>query len=71
MRYFFHVLEAGDRVEDEEGTVLPDPETAIAQAAAVARQLAQDGGAGCLVQLTDESGKEIARFRAEPKPSMA
>jgi hypothetical protein len=41
-RYFFHVRDGDDLIRDEEGTELPDPQAAKAEAMASARDLAMD-----------------------------
>ena len=41
-RYYFHIRDGKDLIRDEEGTELPDPEAAHAEALASARDLAMD-----------------------------
>jgi hypothetical protein len=38
-RYYFHLAREGDRLQDEEGLALPDPEAAWYQAVRSAREL--------------------------------
>jgi hypothetical protein len=41
-RYYFNIREGSELIRDEEGTELPDPEAAHAEALASARDLAMD-----------------------------
>jgi hypothetical protein len=63
VRYFFVVKDRVRTIEDEEGTVLSNPEAAMLQAAIVAAELADDGEAyhGCVVHVIDEQGNEIGK----------
>jgi hypothetical protein len=42
LKYFFHVMGASLLIEDDEGTLFPDPSYAVAQARIIANDLAHD-----------------------------
>lgn len=65
MRYFFHVLDDGDRIPDEVGVLLVDDDAARGEAARFLAELAremipEDGGRSCDVEVVDEAGKKVA-----------
>jgi hypothetical protein len=68
-KYFFHMRGGAHPTDDDEGTVLPSPECARAQAVATARELLADaiksGADLCFdaVVIADERGDEIASLR--------
>lgn len=60
-RYFFNVIEGDDVFPDANGEVYPNAKAAIAKAAVIASELAQDPEyRDCIVEVVDESGKKIA-----------
>jgi hypothetical protein len=62
MRYFFHAAGDAEAYEDEDGEVFAQDDDALAHAAVIARELAEDGSLdGFSIQVVDETGKEIAR----------
>jgi hypothetical protein len=63
MRYFFLVLDGSITFNDDEGTILSNPDAAMQQAAVIAAELAQDGESynGHVVCVIDEHGNEIGR----------
>lgn len=65
MRYFFHVLDNGDRIPDEIGVLLADDAAARTEAARFLADLAremipEDGGRSCDVEIVDEAGRRVA-----------
>ena len=63
--YYFH-LSNGQQYPDEVGKVFSNPKGAIAHAALVASELAQDEGwGGFVVAVTDEQGNVLARVPVE------
>jgi hypothetical protein len=63
MRYFFHVSDGSNTINDDEVTLLSGPAVALLQAAIIAAELAQDGGSynGYVVYVTDEQGNDIGK----------
>jgi hypothetical protein len=67
-RYYFHILSQGQRVEDEEGTDLPDLDAARKEAITSAADLIADysrSAAGLLpqsdaIEIADADGKQLA-----------
>jgi hypothetical protein len=65
-RYYFHIRNADDMARDEEGTDLPDLDSARKAALACARELsaiADNEGADRMresISITDASGREVA-----------
>ena len=65
-RYFFHLLDHGEVVEDLEGTELDDDEAARAEALLTARELLRIGQLsvrewlGRSYDIVDESGRSVA-----------
>jgi hypothetical protein len=64
-RYYFHIRNADDMARDEEGTDLPDLDSAHEAALACARELsaiADKEGAGMpeSISISDASGREVA-----------
>ena len=84
-RYFFHILNQGELVRDEEGTLCPSLEGALAEAKASACDLArQEIARGqspepVCVEIQDEQGRilgalpllEVVRHPSAPKFEMA
>jgi hypothetical protein len=67
MRYFFHAAGKGPSYQDEDGEEFDSNEAAMAHAAVIARELAQDGSLDDFaIVVTDENGVEIGRY---PVPS--
>lgn len=62
-RYFFHIIDKGELVRDEEGTLCADFPCAVEEAKASAKDLARQGiGSGVspenvCVEIQDEEGK--------------
>ena len=64
-RYYFHLCN-GQQYPDEVGEVFSSLEAAIAHAALVASELAQDEGwGGFVIAVTDQQGNAIARVPVE------
>jgi hypothetical protein len=62
MQYFFHVIGA-ITYEDQNGMHFPHDGEAIAYAAVIARELAEDGSpAGYYVQVVDQFGNQVGRM---------
>ena len=62
MRYFFHAANGDDLYADETGQECADAESAVAHAATIAGQLAEDDDMdGFWISVTDEDGKEIGK----------
>ncbi len=62
LRYFFHAANGDDVYADETGQECADAESAVAHAATIAGQLAEDDGMdGFWVSVTDEDRKEICK----------
>jgi hypothetical protein len=65
MQYFFHVIGAST-YDDQNGMHFADKDEAVAYAAVIARELAQDGSpAGSYVQVVDQFGNEVGRVSVE------
>jgi hypothetical protein len=64
-RYYFHVHGPRDRLQDEEGLILPDAESAWYQAVRSAREIIRaDVHLGCAfdeqaIQIADETGRPV------------
>ncbi len=64
-RYYFHIRDGENRVEDEEGTEVPDLEAAKSEARASARDLAIDEIRnerpvdGRVIEVADDQGKML------------
>jgi DNA-binding CsgD family transcriptional regulator len=69
VRYFFHISNEGDVIEDEYGTVLSGQDVAMLRAAVIVAELTRDGDyrRGYLVRAVDEQGNEIARCQSSPR----
>ena len=62
MRYFFHAANGDDVYADETGQECADAESAVAHAATIAGQLAEDDDTdGFWISVTDEDRKEICK----------
>ena len=62
MRYFFHAANGDDVYADETGQECADAESAVAHAATIAGQLAEDDDIdGFWISVTDEDRKEIGK----------
>jgi hypothetical protein len=60
MRYFFHAANGESVYADEAGQECADAQSAMAQAATIAGQLAEDDDMnGFWISVTDEDGKEM------------
>ena len=71
MRYFFHAVQGGSVYEDSKGREFAKKENAMAHAAVIARELAEDGSfAGFAIQVIDERQNEIGRVSIGAGPSI-
>jgi hypothetical protein len=76
-RFFFHFHDGGSRLEDEEGSVLPDAEAAWYQAVRSARDIiSHDLSCGSWrpgrsVEIEDEQGLAVWAFRFEEVAGVA
>ena len=67
-RYYFHIRDGKELIRDDEGTELPDPEAAHAEALASARDLAMDEIRshrrvdGRVIEITSEFGDTIEKL---------
>ena len=62
MRYFFHAANGDDVYADETGQECADAESAVAHAATIAGELAEDDDMdGFWISVTDEDRKEICK----------
>jgi hypothetical protein len=61
MRYFFHAANGEEVYADETGQECAGAESAMAQAAIVAGELADDDMEGFWISVTDEDGKDIGK----------
>ena len=65
MRYYFH-LQNGQQYPDEAGKVFSSPDAAIAHAALVASELAQDEDwGGFVIAVTDQQGNVVGQVPVE------
>ena len=69
-RYFFHVVDDGLPIEDDQGTPFAGPSDAVAHAEIIANDLAQDDDQyrGHMIVVVDEQENLIARIPIIPRP---
>jgi hypothetical protein len=64
-RFFFHVKDQNNLIEDEQGLDFPDPETATAQCLEAAREILEESDwrnqplTGRAFQIVDETGRVV------------
>jgi hypothetical protein len=67
-RFYFHVRDGNDLIEDEEGNDLPDLDSALAEAEAAAREIMADRlrqgrpSVSPMIEVRDHTGTRVGEF---------
>jgi hypothetical protein len=67
-RFYFHVRDGKDLIEDEEGNDLPDLDIALAEAEASAREIMADRmrqgrpSVSVMIEVHDQKGTKVGQF---------
>jgi hypothetical protein len=71
MRYFFHAIGQRRVFNDDEGEEFADEADALAHAAVIAREIAEDDSVDVLmIVVVDEDGNEVGRVPTKSRKSI-